>query len=314
MRRNPACRDQVSLRAVRHPLRKPPTPRCRTRHAGRQGAAPPGNIHAPIPRGWSFFARRPCYTENMQAMPSTILMILSAARAIPLTDGTVHPTGYWAEEVVVPYELLTGQGLRVRIATPGGRLPAVDSLSLDPREHGGDREKVARLEDALARIPALTAPEDLAAMDDQVMDGIAALFFPGGHGPMVDLWQDPDVARLLRHCHARGKPVAALCHGPAALLAARDASGRNLYAGYRATSFSDAEEAQTELAGRLPHTLAAALRAQGLNLLPGPAWEAQVVVDRDLLTGQNPASAAPLAQALLGALGSLSPSAISPQG
>lgn len=250
----------------------------------------------------------------MQPMFKPILMILSAARAIPLTDGTVHPTGYWAEEVVVPYEVLTGQGLRVRIATPGGGLPVVDPLSLNPREHGGDRGKVARLEDALARISALTAPEDLAALDDQVMDGIAALFFPGGHGPMVDLCQDPDVARLLRHCHARGKPVAALCHGPAALLAARDASGRNLYAGYRATSFSDAEEAQTELAGRLPHTLAAALGAQGLMLQPGPAWEAQVVIDRDLFTGQNPASAAPLAQALLSALVPLSLSAISPQG
>lgn len=247
----------------------------------------------------------------MQPMSQSILMILSAASAIPLTDGTMHPTGYWAEELAVPYAMLTGQGLRVRIATPGGTAPVVDPLSLDPREHGGDGEKVARLADALARIPALTAPEDLATLDDQVMDGIAALFFPGGHGPMVDLCQDPDVARLLRHCHARGKPVAALCHGPAALLAARDASGRNLYAGYRATSFSDAEEAQTELAGRLPHTLAAALGAQGLKLKPGPAWGAQVVVDRDLLTGQNPASAAPLAQALLAALAPLPSPAIS---
>lgn len=235
-------------------------------------------------------------------MTPTVLMILSAADSVQLADGSRHSTGYWAEEVVTPWQVMTAAGVRVRIATPGGRRPVADPLSLDPALHNGDTAKVEALRAALATIPDLERPESLSSIDDKAAQDIAALFFPGGHGPLEDLWRDEDVGRLLRLFHGAGKPVAALCHGPAALMAAQDERGRALYGGYRATSFSDAEEAQTELAGRLAFTVESALRHSGMSMEPGPAWGDTVVVDRDLLTGQNPASAAHLAEALVAAI------------
>ena len=229
-------------------------------------------------------------------MQLKILMVLSAVDHIPLKDGTAHPTGYWAEEVVEPYYSFAENGIQVDIATPDATASSADPLSLDPSQFGGDRGKVANLKDQLDMIEGLDAPLDLAAINPNHYD---AVFFPGGHGPMADLDRNADVARIVRAMQAAGKPIAALCHGPAALLAARDTQDRWLFEGYRSTCFSNIEESQTELAGRLEYELENAIREAGGQPEPGPAWGEKIVIDRNLYTGQNPASARALAYAVL---------------
>ena len=134
---------------------------------------------------------------------STVLFVVTAARTWALTDGTAHPTGFWAEELLAPYRLLTDAGHDIAFATPGGVPPVVDVSSLAD----GD---VA----AIAAIPALSTPLVLGDVDPAAYD---AVYYPGGHGPMQDLAEDAASAALITATLAAGRPLAAVCHGLAAL-------------------------------------------------------------------------------------------------
>ena len=141
-----------------------------------------------------------------------------------------------------------------------------------------------------------------SSLSDAQLSEFDAVFAPGGHGPMVDLADNPDVGRLLTALQARRAPIAALCHGPAILLSAPErADGLWLFDGYRMTSFTDEEEDQTE-AGRLgmEWLLDVALKNAGAVFDDGPsAWISHVVVDRNLITGQNPGSTEATADAVV---------------
>ena len=129
-------------------------------------------------------------------------------------------------------------------------------------------------------------------------DGV---FIPGGHGSMVDFPGNADLGRVLRLAHGAGKPISALCHGPAALLSAPDVDGAWMFDGYRMTAFTDEEEDQTK-AGKIgmPWYVEAALKNRGAIFDDGDAaWISHVVVDQNLITGQNPGSAEAVAGALL---------------
>lgn len=180
---------------------------------------------------------------------STVLFVVTAARTWTLTDGTAHPTGFWAEELLAPYRLLTAAGHEIVFATPGGASPVADTASLAE----GDAA-------ALAEISALATPLVLADVDPAAYD---AVYYPGGHGPMQDLAEDVDSAALITATLADGRPLAAVCHGLAALLPARTASGDPIVSGRRITGFSDEEERLGGLADRAPFLLESALRAQG---------------------------------------------------
>ncbi|WP_149083679.1 MULTISPECIES: type 1 glutamine amidotransferase domain-containing protein [Microbacterium] len=219
---------------------------------------------------------------------STILFVVSAARSWTLADGAAHPTGFWAEELLTPYRLLTAAGHRVDIATPGGRPPIADAASVQE----GDAE-------ALAAIPGLAAPLTLSTVDPAAHD---AVFYPGGHGPMEDLAVDEDSAALVTATLAAERPLALVCHGLAALLPARTATGEPAAAGRRLTAFSDEEERQGGLADRAPFLLESALRAQGAAVVVTEPWRDHVLVDGALITGQNPQSSGATARALLDAL------------
>ena len=155
---------------------------------------------------------------------------------------------------------------------------------------------------ALQAIPGFQHPVALSALSDAELAEFDAVFAPGGHGPMVDLSDNPDVARLLVALHGKGAPIAALCHGPALLLSAPErADGQWLFDGYRLTCFTDEEEDQTE-AGRLGMAwyLDTALKNAGAVFDDGPsAWASHVVVDRNLITGQNPGSTEATADAVI---------------
>ncbi|MGH9003773.1 MAG: DJ-1/PfpI family protein, partial [Acidimicrobiia bacterium] len=149
-----------------------------------------------------------------------------------------------------------------------------------------------RVATTLASIEALQRPKKLSDISDDEALTFDAIFFPGGHGPMVDLHENPDVDRLVRLLHERDRTVAALCHGPAALLSVGEGHEGWLFDGYKMTAFTDEEEDQTQ-AGRLgmPWYLETALKNVGAVFDDGDsAWASHIVVDRNLVTAQNPAS------------------------
>jgi putative intracellular protease/amidase len=154
----------------------------------------------------------------------------------------------------------------------------------------------------LQAIPGFQQPVALSALTDADLEDFDAVFTPGGHGPMVDLAGNPDAGRLLAALHRRHAPIAALCHGPAVLLSAPErADGLWLFDGYRMTSFTDEEEDQTEagLAG-MAWLLDVALKNAGAVFDDGPsAWISHVVVDRNVITGQNPGSTEATADAVI---------------
>ena len=329
-----------------------------------------------------------------------IAYLVTSAREMTLADGTAHPTGYFAEEALKPYERFTDAGFDVTVITPDGNPPYADPYGLSWFFHYPDEDKdylasvvrtfardvddirltlhqntelglaaarrVATLlqqqgrtaaeahrvvsaaartawrqdrqfadvlaEDGslgltreqiqaevdaqrtdserladerhrkLLQIPGFQDPVALSSLSDAQLGEFDAVFAPGGHGPMVDLADNPDVGRLLTALQARRAPIAALCHGPAILLSAPErADGLWLFDGYRMTSFTDEEEDQTE-AGRLGMAwlLDVALKNAGAVFDDGPsAWISHVVVDRNLITGQNPGSTEAAADAVI---------------
>ncbi|MFI6848081.1 type 1 glutamine amidotransferase domain-containing protein [Kitasatospora sp. NPDC050467] len=226
---------------------------------------------------------------------SKILFVVTGATYWTLADGTQHPTGFWAEEAVAPHEAFTAAGHEVTVATPGGVVPTVDQGSLAPAVNGGP-EGAARIAAGLEAFAGLRHPVKLEEVDLADYD---AVFYPGGHGPMEDLAVDPVSGRLLADTLASGKPLGVVCHGPAALLAATRADGTNAFAGYRLTGFTDAEETQAGLADKAKWLLQTRLVEAGTDFQEGEPWAPHVIVDRNLVTGQNPASSAPLAAELL---------------
>ena len=335
-----------------------------------------------------------------------IAYLVTSAREMTLADGTTHPTGYFAEETLKPYERFTAAGFDVTVITPDGNPPFADPYGLSWFFHYPDDDKdylasvvrtfahdvddirltlhqntelglaaarrVALLlqqqgrsaaearqivsaaaktawrqdrqfatvlaenpglaEDGspgltgeqfqaevdaqradserlaaerhrkLLQISGFQRPVALSSLSDAQLNDFDAVFAPGGHGPMVDLADNPDVGRLLTALQPRRAPIAALCHGPAILLSAPErADGLWLFDGYRMTSFTDEEEDQTE-PGRLGMAwlLDVALKNAGAVFDDGPsAWISHVVVDRNLITGQNPGSTEATADAVI---------------
>jgi putative intracellular protease/amidase len=329
-----------------------------------------------------------------------IAYLVTSAREMTLADGTPHPTGYFAEEALKPYERFVDAGFDVTVITPDGNPPYADPYGLSWFFHYPDadkdylasvvrafardvddirltlhqntelglaaarrvaallqasgytaadahrivsaaaktawrqdrqfadvlaedtspgltREQIQHEVDAqradsqrlsderyrtLQEIPGFQHPVALSSLTDEEMGEFDAVFAPGGHGPMVDLSDNPDVGRLLATLHRKRAPIAALCHGPAMLLSAPErADGQWLFDGYRMTSFTDEEEDQTE-AGLLgmEWLLDVALKNAGAVFDDGPsAWISHVVVDRNLITGQNPGSTEATADAVI---------------
>jgi putative intracellular protease/amidase len=228
-----------------------------------------------------------------------ILIVLSAADTWTRADGSHYESGVWAEEFVVMDEKFVASGCSVDIATPGGVAPAIDPHSMNPAVVGQAnvdhfRAYLDAIADRLAR-PLVLAEVDSARFD--------AIVIPGGHGPVEDLYKDPDMGRILIEADSAGTIIAPVCHGQAALLAARGEDGAWHFAGRAMTAFSDEEEVELGTAENAPWLLAETLRKAGARYDKGANWGAHVVRDGNLLSGQNPASSAPLAEAVLAALG-----------
>ncbi|MHC3814124.1 type 1 glutamine amidotransferase domain-containing protein [Streptomyces sp. DT9] len=224
-----------------------------------------------------------------------ILFVMTGSDHWTLADGSLHPTGFWAEEAVAPYERFKAAGCGIVVATPGGVVPTVDRGSLAPEFNDG-QENADRVASVLASMSELQQPLDLADVDPA---DYAAVFYPGGHGPMEDLAVNSDSGRLLISALESGLPLGIVCHAPAAVLAATKDDGTNAFAGYRLTGFTNTEESQAGFADKAAWLLQDRLVEIGTDFQEGEPWAPYVVVDRNLVTGQNPASAAPLAGELL---------------
>lgn len=213
-----------------------------------------------------------------------------------MRDGTEHPTGFWAEEFVVPYTLFTDAGWQVTVATPGGVRPVVDELSLGLK--GGVLPLSARkLRTELDRLaPVLEHPANLSDVNPDDFD---VVFYSGGHGPMEDLAVDETSGALLTRRLASGRPLALLCHAPAAALAAKNPDGSWPFAGYRMTGLSNVEERLNTFAWKAKWLLENRLKEAGADYTAGLPLKSNVVVDRNLYTGQNPGSSAALAHRII---------------
>lgn len=205
-------------------------------------------------------------------------------------------TGVWLEDFAVAHEILSEAGYGVRIASPrGGQVPVdPDSLrrpkyaDFDP-EAWLERKKELLLESIpLGEI----RPEDFDAV-----------FYPGGYGSFWDLSVSRENAELVEDFFRLGKPIAAIRHGGAALLAAKNVSGRSILDGRRVTGASDDEERQRALDLVVPFSLGKRLRNCGAEYVCLDPWEPHVIADGMLITGQNTQSADKLACAMLSAMG-----------
>ena len=228
---------------------------------------------------------------------TSVLMILSAADHWTLKDGSKHPTGFWAEEFLAPYNKFKEAGWDVVVATPGGKKPTVDQTSLSVKG-GLLPNKIARLKDELARLaPVLDAPENLSNVDPDAFD---VVFYPGGHAPMEDLAYDEVSGAIIRKRMESGRLLALLCHAPAAILAAQNADGTSPFAGYKMTGLSNAEETLNGLAKKAKWLLEDKLEEAGVEYQKAKLpMRPHVVVDRNVYTGQNPQSSEDLADRII---------------
>ena len=224
-----------------------------------------------------------------------VLFVVSGATYLVLKDGTRYATGYWAEEFARPYKIMTEAGHEVVVATPEGTTPNVDMMSLRPAMAGGEQGAL-ELEAIIRSAEEMRRPLRLS---DVRLEDYDAVYLPGGHGPLEDLAFDADAGRLMTAQLASGKPLAIVCHGPAVLLATR-IHGVSPFKGYRVTAFTNEEEEAVGLASRCQWLLEDDLKDKvGVEFSRGPIWEPYTVEDRNLITGQNPHSAAVVAELLL---------------
>lgn len=221
-------------------------------------------------------------------MSNRILMVLTSHDDL----GGVRPTGFYVPEAAHPYRVFTERGFAVDFASPKGGSPPMDGFD------AGDREQVAFLEDpdVTRRLGATLTPEKVKPAD------YSAVFFVGGHGTMWDFPADTRLQRIAAEVFDGGGVVAAVCHGPAALIDVRLANGAYLVAGRDVAAFTDEEERTVGLDMVVPFSLAQRLIERGARHTQVPAFQAHVVTDSRLVTGQNPASATGTAEALVEAI------------
>ena len=222
-------------------------------------------------------------------MTPRVLFVLTSHAELGTTDQT---TGAYLPEIVHPYEALKAAGVAIDFVSPlGGKPPLIGFDNEDPA-------LVAFLDDpeVMARLERSFRPEEIEPTRYD------AIFFAGGHGTMWDLPDQAKLAEITAALYERGAPVAAVCHGPAGLLNTRLGNGRYLIEGHDLAAFTNAEEEAVELTQVVPFLLADQLVARGARHHPAPNWQEQVVVSGQLITGQNPASARAVGEALRAAL------------
>ena len=194
---------------------------------------------------------------------------------------TGQSTGFYLPEAAHPWHILYSAGFEIDFTSPqGGKPPMdgtdnVDAISQKFLDHPGVTSKIGNT----------PKPEHINAAD------YAAILFVGGHGAMWDFADNSSLAHIASSIYETGGVVAALCHGPAALINLKLSNGEYLVKGKQVAAFTDEEERAVQLEKVVPFMLESALRQRGAHHKPAPNWQANIIVDGRLVTGQNPASA-----------------------
>lgn len=219
-----------------------------------------------------------------------VLMVLTSHDKL---GDTGHKTGFWLEEFAAPYYALKDDGANITLASPAGGQPPLDPKSDAPDAQTDATRRFKNDPDAQA---ALASTYRLAGMAPSAFD---AVFYPGGHGPLWDLAEDKDSIALLEAMYAAGKPLALVCHAPGVLRHVKGAGGKPLVSAKKVTGFTNTEEEAVGLTKVVPFLVEDMLKENGGIYSKGPDWQSYVLTDGNLITGQNPASSAEAAKALL---------------
>jgi putative intracellular protease/amidase len=220
-------------------------------------------------------------------MSRHVLMVVTSADR--LLDG--EATGLWLEEFAVPYELFRAAGHRISVFSPAGGAAPIDPRSADAlAEHPEWADAARALQHTQPLHPQLRAED------------YDAIFLPGGHGTMIDLPGNALLGPLLAEFDEQGKVWAAVCHGPAGFVGAKRADGTPLVEGRTLTAFTDSEEYAVGLDKAVPFLLESTLRELGALVVDAPDFSDHALRDRNLVTGQNPASSEHTARLVLEAL------------
>lgn len=219
-----------------------------------------------------------------------ILMVLTSHDRL---GNTGRKTGLWLEEFAAPYYVFRDAGSSVTLASPLGGQPPLDPKSDEPDAQTAATRRFK------ADVAAQAALATTGRLDAVYAANFDAVFYPGGHGPLWDLAEDRASIALVEAMLAAGKPVAAVCHAPGVLRHVKDADGAPLVRGKAVTGFADSEEQAAGLTEIVPFLVEKMLRENGGHYSKASDWQPHVVVDGLLVTGQNPASSAPAAKALL---------------
>ena len=226
--------------------------------------------------------------QNKKKMKKVLFVVTSHDK---LGD-TGEKTGFWTEELAAPYYELLDKGIQIDIATPLGGQPPIDPKSEDPasatedtKRFDADKELQAKLKQTLV----------LANVKQGDYD---AVFYPGGHGPLWDLATDKNSIALIASFYENNKPVAFVCHAPAALKDVK-VNGEYLVKGKKVTGFTNSEEEAVGLTKVVPFLLEDVLKANGGIYSKTEDWHPYAVEDGLLITGQNPASSKLVAEKLL---------------
>ena len=226
-------------------------------------------------------------------MPSKILIVLTSHDRL---GNTGEKTGFWLEEFAAPYYVFKDAGAEVTLASPRGGQPPLDPKSSMPEfqtdaTHRFEKDDVAKAE--------LASTEKLSNVSPQEYD---AVFYPGGHGPLWDLVNDPHSIRLIEDLWSQGKVVSAVCHAPIALVNAKDEAGEYIVKNREVTGFTNGEEDAVALTDIVPLLVEDTLIARGGQYSKVEDFTPYTRQDGNLITGQNPASSEPVARLVLGAL------------
>ncbi|WP_024326286.1 type 1 glutamine amidotransferase domain-containing protein [Thioalkalivibrio sp. AKL19] len=217
-------------------------------------------------------------------MSQTVLMVVTSHGEI----GPGQATGVWFDEFAEPYDRFRKAGFEVKVASPKGGPVPLDPKSLEA-SHAGP-----------AAVAAQEALDDTIRLDADMNHGsYAAIFFPGGHGTMFDLPENPHVQRLVAEFMENDKVMGAVCHGPACLVGAMLADGSSAVKGRKVAAFTNSEEKAVQLDSAMPFLLQDKLQELGGEVDTADDWADHVVVDGKLVTGQNPQSSKSVADAIV---------------
>lgn len=209
---------------------------------------------------------------------------------------TGKKTGFWVEEFAAPYYALLDKGAEITVATPKGGQAPIDPSSDTEDAQTKDTKRFKEDKEAQEVIANTKVLADVNAND------FDAVFYPGGHGPLWDLANDLTSVKLIEAFNEQEKPIAFVCHAPAALKRVSGTDGNPLVKGKKVTGFTNSEEEAVQLTEIVPFLVEDMLQENGGIYSKKEDWAAYAVQDGNLITGQNPASSELVAEKLLAAL------------